>query len=405
MEKLKHREHDFSAKLRQNSVIGHLREYILWKRSTEAGALSRTLPAYGPISINLDITSACNFACPHCVDSQIITTGQSMKLDDVRSSIDTLQDHGLLSVILIGGGEPTVHKDFEDIVRHVKNCGLQLGIVTNGARLDRVAVVAGLMEKKDWLRLSLDAATQKTFEMSHRPRFRVNLLDILANARAIKSANPDISLGYSFVIVWEGIRLNGNELCPNIQEMADAVRLAGQYQFDYVSFKPCLIRLQGTQKESLLDHIEREQEQKIRQAVRSSLQKAKDAAAGTPAILESINLRAMMEDRVEELKTQPHSCHLQFFRTVVSPSGIFHCPAFRGVDKARVAGSAGYADKQDFDKTLQNVGKSITEFDAIRECSVVGCFYHHVNWWIEDFIQSDRSVDEIQQIEDDNFFL
>ncbi|MCK7510018.1 MAG: hypothetical protein MZV70_42270 [Desulfobacterales bacterium] len=33
------------------------------------------------------------------------------------------------------------------------------------------------------------------------------------------------------------------------------------------------------------------------------------------------------------------------------------------------------------------------------------CFYHHVNWWIENFIASGKDVSEIPEVEDNNFFL
>ena len=62
-------------------------------------------------------------------------------------------------------------------------------------------------------------------------------------------------------------------------------------------------------------------------------------------------------------------------------------------------------EKERFDETLQNLTHSITAFNAEKESNVVGCFYHHVNWWVEKFIHSDKSVDEIEEIEDDNFFL
>ena len=44
-------------------------------------------------------------------------------------------------------------------------------------------------------------------------------------------------------------------------------------------------------------------------------------------------------------------------------------------------------------------------FDAEEECRVVACFYHHVNWWVQNFIHSDKNADEIESTEDDNFFL
>ena len=405
MKKLKHKEHDFSSKLRQSSVIESLKKYITWQRNAGTTGAGHALPSLAPISINLDLTSACNFACPHCVDSKIINTGEYLDVDDVKRSLDILKSRGLLSVILLGGGEPTLYKNFGEIVGFIKSMGLQLGIVTNGSRLGRIAKIVALLEKNDWVRLSLDAASQETFDKLHRPKTDVTLHDILRSAREVKLRNPNISLGYSFVIMWEGLYLNGHALYPNIHEMPEAVRVARMYRFDYISFKPCLIRLQESQKETLLNSSDREKEKRIIEDIKNNFHNAKGIAENKIKVLESVNLRAMMDNKVHELKKQPKICHMQFFNTVVTPSGIFHCPAFRGVEKAKIAESNGYVGKERFEETLQNLSHSITAFNAEKECNVVGCFYHHVNWWVEKFIHSNKSVDEIEEVEDDNFFL
>ena len=121
MEKLDNREHDFSSKLRQKSVVKRLKDYILWYRNLAMNPMSVMPPEVGPVSINLDLTQACNFSCPHCVDSTIINTGPSLKLEDVRRTIHTLQESGLLSVILLGGGEPTLYRNFKEIVKDIMN--------------------------------------------------------------------------------------------------------------------------------------------------------------------------------------------------------------------------------------------------------------------------------------------
>jgi len=404
MEKLSHKEHDFSAKLRQNSVIGGLRDYITWQRDLRHGKAAR-LPLRGPLSINLDLTSACNFACPHCVDSTIINTTRTLAFETIQASIDTMAEHGLLSVILIGGGEPTLHKDFEKIVRIIKERRMQVGIVTNGSKLTKVARVADLLEEGDWVRLSLDAGHEDTFAKSHRPRGDVRLAGILQAASALKRANARISLGYSFVIVWQGIEINGHELCPNIAEMSEAVKQAADHGFDYVSFKPCLIRLEDSHKESLLAKPGSLSEDEIIAEVQEGLAQARTAADGKVKILESVNLKALLEKRLSELKTQPRVCHAQFFRTVLTPSGVFHCPALRGVDKGRIAGPEGYAGKAAFEKTMANLEGSIKTFDAQAECRVVACFYNQVNWWIERTIASERDVSAIEPVVDNNFFL
>lgn len=405
MEKLKDREFDFGSKLKQESTIERLKRYISWQRNVRERAGDPGLPKFGPVSINLDLTSACNFSCAHCVDSKIINTGESLRLDDVKHTINVLHSHGLLSVILLGGGEPTLHRDFEEIVRHIKSRGLELGIVTNGSRLQKVIRITELLREKDWVRISIDAAREDTFYSLHRPKNHVTLKHILSTSREIKEANPRISLGYSFVVVWEGIEINGKRLTSNTGEIADAVSLAREYSFDYVSFKPCLMRLEDSQKEGLLDNVDTRAEEKIIEDIRFNLQKGKRFLDDEVKILESVNLRAMMNQEIVEIKRQPKKCHMQFFRTVVSPSGIFHCPAFRGVKKAKIAERDGYVTEHKFEESLQTLARSITNFDAEEECKVVACFYHHVNWWLANFIHSGRDISELEQLKDDNFFL
>ena len=405
MDKLRHKEYDFGSKLRQASVIERLKDYIAWQRSQEGSSSKHPLPPYAPVSINLDLTSSCNFACPHCVDSGIINTGKQLDLETIQQTVDTLREKGLLSIILLGGGEPTLHKDFGEIVRYIKQKGLQLGIVTNGSRLFKVAEIVDLLGNEDWLRISIDAATEETFTRSHRPKISLTLKEILKNAQEIKNRNHRITLGYSFLIVWEGLVLNGQELAPNIHEMSEVVRLAGSHSFDYVSFKPCIIRQQESQKESLLDRSGQSEEQQIRETIEKNLTMAREAAQNNLKVLTSVNLRALLSNQLSELKNQPGRCHMQFFNTVISPLGMFRCPAFRGVEGAQIADSTGYANPANFKKTTQNLAQSLQAFDAHDECKVVACFYHHVNWWVENTINSKDSPDSLPTAQDDNFFL
>lgn len=405
MEKIKEREHDFSSKLRQEATLQRLKDYIRWQRKCDADTPNRELPLFSPISINLDITTACNFSCPFCVDSKLINAGNSLTLEEIQRTIDTLHSYGLLSVILIGGGEPTLHKDFEEVVRYLKRKKIQIGIATNGSRLEKIEAVAGELEKKDWIRISIDAGGEGTFKDLHLPKTQVTLRGILEKAKKVKEKNPVISLGYSFVIVWEGVEINGKRLSPNIHEMGRAVELAREFSFDYISFKPCLIRMGESQRETLLKDVDRTKEEGIIEELNVHLEEAKRLAGDQVKILESSNLKAILNQEASQIKRQPKRCHMQFFRTVVTPSGIFHCPAFRGVKEARIGDSDGYLSENKFKESLSRTGQSILTFDAQEECKEVGCFYHHANWWLEEFIQSKEDIEELEKVENENFFF
>ena len=405
MEKLKEREHDFSSKLRQDATLQRLKDYIQWQRNCDVNAPDRERLIFSPISINLDLTSACNFSCPFCVDSKLINAGKSLTLEEVKKTIHTLHSHGLLSVILIGGGEPTLHKDFGEIVRYIKSKRLQIGIVTNGSRLEKIEAVVEELREKDWIRISIDAAGEGVFKDLHLPKTQMTLSRILEKAKKVKKKNPVVSLGYSFVIVWEGVEINGKRLHPNMDEIARSVELAREFSFDYISFKPCLVRLNESQRETLLKNVEKTKEEEIIDQIKMHLQEAKRFAGDQVKILESSNLKAMLNQETDRIKRQPKRCHMQFFRTVVTPFGIFHCPAFRGVEEARIGDPDGYLSERKFKESLKSTAKSILTFDAEEECRDVGCFYNRTNWWLEEFIHSKEDIHELEKVENDNFFL
>jgi MoaA/NifB/PqqE/SkfB family radical SAM enzyme len=405
MEKLKEREHDFSSKLRQHATLQRLKDYIQWQRKCDVNTPDRELLIFSPISINLDLTSACNFSCPFCVDSKLINAGKSLTLEEVKKTIHTLHSHDLLSVILIGGGEPTLHKDFGEIVRYIKSKRLQIGIVTNGSRLEKIEAVVQELKEKDWIRISIDAAGEGVFKDLHLPKTEVTLNQILEKAKKVKKKNPVVSLGYSFVIVWEGVEINGKRLHPNMDEIARSVELAREFSFDYISFKPCLVRLNESQRETLLKNVEKTKEEEIIDKIKMHLQEAKRFAGDQVKILESSNLKAMLNQETDRIKRQPKRCHMQFFRTVVTPFGIFHCPAFRGVEEARIGDPEGYLSERKFKESLKRTAQSILTFDAEEECKDVGCFYNRTNWWLEEFIHSKEDVHELEKVENDNFFL
>ena len=58
---------------------------------------------------------------------------------------------------------------------------------------------------------------------------------------------------------------------------------------------------------------------------------------------ESTNLRVLEQGSWRDFTRQPRTCHMQALRQVLTPMGIFNCPAHRGVEKARVGGADAFA--------------------------------------------------------------
>jgi hypothetical protein len=90
---------------------------------------------------------------------------------------------------------------------------------------------------------------------------------------------------------------------------------------------------------------------------------------------------------------------VQAFRQVLSPTGLFNCPAHRGVEKARLGGSDAYAGAAAAQRTGEQLAGSIDRFDASRECREVTCLYNGVNWWLEKMTLDPREEIEIEEVE------
>lgn len=378
--------HDFARKLLQPALRPAVLDYVRWRRALRgaraAGLPEPPMPAAGPLSVNLDLTTACNYACDHCIDWDALNLAVRHDDEDLYAALRNLRARGLASVILIGGGEPTVHPAFGDVVRFLKTeLGVQVAVVSNGSRNERIAEIAPLLQRGDWVRLSLDAGSDATFQAMHKPKGRgITLDEICTRAREIKAAGPAAQLGYSFVITWRGARRDDVRLVENLHEMEEATARARAYGFDYVSFKPFLTRAAAGAE--VLDPAQSERRQEeVRERIRDGLARAARLATASFRVVESTNLRVFLDGTWRDFTNQPRECHMQALRQVISPLGTYNCPAHRGVPKARIGGKAAWAG--DAQEGMAGTARVLDRFDASRECAEVTCLYNPVNHFLE----------------------
>jgi wyosine [tRNA(Phe)-imidazoG37] synthetase (radical SAM superfamily) len=401
-----HRIHDFAAKLRQPSLVPQLTAYATWRREIAAArATDRPdppAPALAPISINLDLTTACNYACAHCIDWDILNTRHKYRDEELRDSIRLLSEQGLRSVILIGGGEPTLYPRFPAFVGFLKELGLQVAIVTNGSRGAVLVEAAAHMDERDWIRLSLDSGSNELFIAMHRPANRGLDLDAICEWVAkIKEGNPRVRVGFSYVIVWEGASRNGERICENIHEIELAAERAKRAGFDYIGYKPVLERRDDGAEVMDANKAQADLEAVVVR-IRAAVDGAKELADERFKVYESISLRVLEDGNWREFTRQPRTCHMQALRQVLTPMGLYNCPAHRGVQKARIAGPTAYSDRESARQTGENLLQILDRFDATHECRDVTCLYNQVNWWLDKII-GDPTIDLAAEISAEQF--
>lgn len=393
--------HDFASKLLQPGAREALEHYVRWQiaercaSDVDATVLEPTqIPDFAPVSINLDLTTACNFACDHCVDLDILNTGIRYDHAKLLSSLELMATRGMRSVIVIGGGEPTLYPKFEEIIRFMKGLGLQIAIVSNGTGNAKIAEVADCMDSQDWVRLSLDSGTDETFQPMHKPRKNFSLEGICAKVPDIKAANPDLTVGFSYIVTWRGANINDTDIVENLHEIAQAAKLARDSQFDYISFKPFLTRDEINNAE-VIDFRGQQNLQETIDKIQQQCDQALALATDDFRVTLSTGLKAMLQGQTQTLAKQPRQCHMQFFHQVLSPLGLYNCPVYRNQDHGRLGDKNAAADELAWDSTLGQLTSLVKNFNATVTCEKVTCLYNDVNWWIEGLIENPQRLEKI----------
>jgi mycofactocin radical SAM maturase len=121
-----------------------------------------------PICLTWELTYACNLACVHCLSSSGRRDPRELSTDECKAVIDELQRMQVFYVN-IGGGEPTVRKDFWELVDYATAHQVGVKFSTNGSRI--TPEVARRIASSDYVdvQISLDGATAEVNDAVRGP--------------------------------------------------------------------------------------------------------------------------------------------------------------------------------------------------------------------------------------------
>jgi MoaA/NifB/PqqE/SkfB family radical SAM enzyme len=180
------------------------------------------------------ITNYCSFCCPHCRCAKTHEGKHSfIDITLYKKIIDELLETGCKTIEFGGGGEPLEHPDILEILHYLKEKKMRCGIITNGYQLignSRLADI--ILEVADWVRISLDAVSDDSYQRIHgRKDLSYTLLkSALASfsQKASTSDNPAMRtrLGLKLIIQ----QFNRHELVMALDETLEIGA-------DYLQFK------------------------------------------------------------------------------------------------------------------------------------------------------------------------
>lgn len=122
-----------------------------------------------PAHVQLILTNKCNHRCSFCAyrdpeytSNQRFDDRQEMSTEKALEIVRDCAAMDVSAIQLTGGGEPTVHPGFQEVVARIQRAGIAYAIVSNGALIESKGLVdefAGAV----WTRISIDAGRAKTY--------------------------------------------------------------------------------------------------------------------------------------------------------------------------------------------------------------------------------------------------
>jgi mycofactocin biosynthetic radical S-adenosylmethionine protein MftC len=121
-----------------------------------------------PICLTWELTYACNLACVHCLSSSGRRDPRELTTAECKAVIDELERMQVFYVN-IGGGEPTVRKDFWELVQYATAHKVGVKFSTNGSRITPQR--ATWLAASDYVdvQISLDGATPEVNDAVRGP--------------------------------------------------------------------------------------------------------------------------------------------------------------------------------------------------------------------------------------------
>jgi MoaA/NifB/PqqE/SkfB family radical SAM enzyme len=336
-----------------------------------------------PLVVEFDPTTNCNLACPDCISGSLLNQGM-IERNRILDLTQEMIDAGVKAVVLIGGGEPMMHPDIGKIIEMLGKSEVKIGITTNGFYLKKHLDVTA--KYADWVRVSMDAGSPETFQRIRPSKLGNSLFHNAIENMEIYAQKKSGKLGYSFMIFDEGKYGFSSQaavksgVTTNVYEIYEAAKIAKEIGCDYFELKPMYD----------VNHYAIMQKNDISDIVFEQLAKAKELEDDNFKVHIATKLKATLKGESNLEPKEYHRCAVSELRTLVTPSGVYVCPYFRGVESKKI----GDVNEHSFSEMWHGEQRKriLEKLDPSVDCRM-HCIRHHSNLEIEEMIKHPRSGD------------
>ncbi len=200
-----------SLQTRLQRDLAALRRRVREYRMLADGILSTS----HPVLAHIIPTRRCNLSCTYC--NEYDDFSKPVPTDEMKRRIDHLARLGT-SIISFSGGEPLLHPDLDDLIRHIRSTGAIAGMITNGfllnvdrinrlndAGLDHMQISIDNVKPDDVSKKSLKTLDPRLVMLSEHALFHVNINSVVGGGihdphDAIQVAKRAVELGFTSTV-------------------------------------------------------------------------------------------------------------------------------------------------------------------------------------------------------------
>lgn len=360
-----------SGRLRTEAVI----DLLASQRQISTSEVSKLLAEYSSVThIEFHPTDVCNLECAGCTYGHDDPARKPLPINFPFDALSRLADLRPRSMVVIGGGEPTLYKDdiyrFQELIDaiYASMPNIELALVTNGTFRPR----GDWPRRFSWIRLSLDAATRETYAAFRgKDHFDAVLRNLLAYIRT------DVrSVGISFLFA----RPNIHEYSQVAEMVYSLVKREAPKDIHKLNIQYRPLRRDPRDYSRRFDLAVTEEQ--VERAVNDVIQLASTSAEMATFLREQTNVTAVLGGNSHPPHEFDRCYYSQIFR-IVRASGQLR-PCFIRVEEPDFA--LGNITKD----SLQRISLNELYIALARkqDCDSHGCRQCHVNYVLQEGLKS-----------------